>query len=319
MAGMLGHLGIGKETTWGTAVAATDYIEAMSESLATEIERFDTRNIVGGIYEADDSAGVRRHAGDLVFAANPGNLGPFLLGAFGVNSVTELAVGALFENHFTQTGVLTGSLNPLPSYTAEIFRPGGVDISSSFVYSGLQFNTLQIAVSPNQDVRITAGAIGKAQTFITKTTPTFPNSPLQPFTFDTASVSIAGVAVTRVEALTFDYNNNLEGIPTLNNDTEIAKIRRNGPATTEISGTLEFEDHTDFNRFISQSEHAIALNVVRASSFALLVEVPRAVLTAYPVSIPGRERLTVDFSMKGRYETGSGTAFSVKLTTTNTY
>ena len=185
MAGMLGHVGIGKEATWGTAVAATDYIEAMSESLATEIERFDTRNIVGGIYEADDSAGVRRHAGDIVFAAHPANLGHFLLGALGVNSVTELVAGELFTNEFTQATTFTGSLNPLPSYTAEIFRPGGVDISSSFQYTGLQLNTLQIAVSPNQDVRITAGAIGKAQTFLTKTTPTFPNSPLQPFTFDT--------------------------------------------------------------------------------------------------------------------------------------
>lgn len=318
MAGMLGHIGIGVETAWGTAVAVTDYIEAMSESLSTEIERFETRNIVGGVHEADDSAGVKRHAGDVVFAAHPDNLGHFLKGVFGVNSVSSLG-NDLFRNDFTPATALTGSLHPLPSYTMEVFRPAATDVSTSFQYAGAQFNTLQISVAPNQDVRVTAGLIAKAQAFVAKTTATFPNSPLQPFTFDTASVSIAGAAVTRVEAITLNFNNNLEGVPTLNADTEIAKIRRNGPAVTEISGTLEFEDHTDFLRFTSQSEHAIAVNVTRADSFSMLVEVPRAVLTSYPVTIPGRERLTVDFSMKGRYNSSSATAVMVSLTTVNTY
>jgi len=318
MAGMLGHIGIGAETAWATAVAATDYIEAMSESLTTTIERFETRNIIGGIQEADDAAGVRRHSGDLVFAAHPENVGHFLLGVLGVNSVTSLG-NDLFRNDFTQATTLQGSLHPLPAYTIEVFRPGGTEVASAFQYAGVQLNTLQIAVAPNQDVRITAGLIAKSQTFIAKTTPTFPNSPLQPFAFDTASVSIAGAAVTRVEAFTLNYNNNLEGVPTLNNDTEVAKIRRNGPAVTEVSGTLEFEDHTDFLRFTSQSEHAISVNVTRASSFAMLVEVPRAVLTAYPVTIPGRERLTVDFTMKGRLQSSSSTAILVSLTCANTF
>lgn len=318
MAGMLGHIGIGKETAWGTPVAVTDYVEALSESFSTDIERFETRNIISGIQEADDSAGVIRHQGDIVFPVHPQNAGHVFLGALGVNSVTSLGSG-LFRNDFSQATTLTGSLHPLPAYTLEIFRPGGTEISSSFQYSGLQFNTLGVSVAPNQDVRVTAGAIGKAQAFIAKTTASFPNSPAQVFTFDTASLQIAGVAVTRVEAFTLNYDNNLEGFPTLNNDTEIAKIRRNGPAVTDISGTIEFEDHTDFLGFTQQSEMAVKLHVVRANSFALTVEVPRAVFTSYPVAIPGRERLTVDFAMKGRLLSSSNTALMISLTTVNTY
>jgi len=38
--GHLGFFGMAKETNWGTAVAATDYVELLSEGLSTGIDRF---------------------------------------------------------------------------------------------------------------------------------------------------------------------------------------------------------------------------------------------------------------------------------------
>lgn len=317
MAGMLGHIGIGAETTWATAVAATDYLEALSESLATEIARFETRNIVGGIHEADDASGVERHEGDIVLAAHPVNAAYFMKGALGVNTVTSLG-NSLFQHEITPATTLIGSLNPLPPYTVEIFRPGGTTVNSSFRYAGVQVNQLQLGVAPNQELRMTAGTIAKSFAYISKTSPTFPTSPVQPFTFDVASISLGGSAITRMEAFNLTYNNNLEGIPTLNNDTEIAKIRRNGPAVTEVSGTIEFETVTDFDSFRNQDEQRLVVSFTRANSFSLIIDIPRTVFTTYPVQIPGRNRLTVDFAMKGRYHSGSGNAVKLTMTTTNT-
>jgi hypothetical protein len=317
MTGMRGHIGLGEESVWGTAVAVTDYVEALSESLTTTIERFDTVNIAGGFQEPDDQDGLRRHAGDIVAPTNADNVPFFLKGALGVQS--ETIVGShLFQYEYTPTTTLVGSLNPLQPFTFEIFRPGGTDISSSFRYAGCQVAGLTFGIAPNQDIRMTASLIAKAQTQITKTTATFPGSPVAPFVWDTVSVSIAGTAVARVEALTIGIQNQLEGIPSLNNSDEIAKIRRNGPVLVSIDGQMELTDLEDFQNFKNQTEQQIIVSATRANSFFLEFDIPRAIFTEYPVNIGGRDRVVVGFSMKGRYHTGSASSIKATITTTNT-
>ena len=51
--GIQGHVGIGLEATWGTAVAADNYMEILNESLASNFDRFITRNAHGAIYEPE--------------------------------------------------------------------------------------------------------------------------------------------------------------------------------------------------------------------------------------------------------------------------
>jgi len=316
--GFASHIGIAAEADWGTAVGATDYIEAFSESLARAIERFETRNIVGGYFEPDDSAGVRRFAGDLVFAGHPVSIGYVLNGVLGINSVDT--VGAdMFRNRFTALQQDVSSLNPLPPYTLEMFRAGTL-VNTSFQLAGVQFGGVQLNVAPNQDLRVTAATIGKTENNIAKTTPSFPGSPTEAFLFDTCSIQLpGGAAVNRIEALTINYTNNLEGIPTLNAANEIAKVRRTGPPMLGVSGTVDFVDRTDYDNFVSQAEQQMIVSFVKANSFALVLDMPRLVFTEFPINIAGRERLTVDFSMKGRYHTGSAAAIQVDLTTVNTF
>lgn len=318
--GIQGHIGIGKETVWGTAVAASSYLEAFSESLVTNIERFDIINITGFMRDPDDKTGITRHVGDIVFPAHPENLGHLLNGCLGVNSITTVLSGFLHTNDFTPSQSVTGSLSPLPAYTFEIFRPtAGVDASSSFQYAGGQVSGITMAIAPNQDMRVTASVVAKTRAGITKTTPSFPGSPAGFLGFDVASLAIDDAAVTRYEALTISIQNQLEGIAALNASSEIAKIRRTGPPQVRLNGTLEFQDFTEFDRFINQSEHRFTLNLFNAASHNLLIDVPRAVFSTFPVNIPGRERLTVDFEAIGRYHTGSGNAIKVSLTSVNTF
>lgn len=310
-------MGIGLETTWGTPVAATDHVESMSESIASALDRFETRNIVGRFTEPDDAAGVERHQGGWVFHGHPVSIGYALNGVFGINSVTSLATNFM-RNDFTPKQSDQSSLHPLPPYTIEAYRAGTL-VNTSFRYAGAQFSGLTMALAPNQDLRCTAAVIAKARTFLAKSTPSFPGSPVHPFTFDTASLSLGGSAVDRIEALTIAIDNQLEGVPTLNNDNEIAKVRRTGPPMIAISGTVDFVDMTDFESYIDQTEQRLVLSLFKANSFQLVIDVPRMIYTAFPVSMPGRERLTVDFTGKARYHTGSGNAIKVQLTTTQSY
>jgi len=318
MTGMLGHVGIGVESAWGTAVAAANYVEILNESLVTTIERYETKNVIGGLYEPDDSAGVERHEGDIVFAGHPDPLGRFLMAALGANAASSIT-STLFSNVITAATTLASSLHPLPPYTVEVYRPGAMDISTSFRYSGVQVGQIELGFAPNQDVRVTASILAKTRASIAKTSPSFPASPTAAFAFDSVSLQLGGAAVARIEALTINIDNQIEGFPTLNNSTGIAKVRRNGPQLIRVGGTIEFDDFTDFDIFAAQTEQQLIVSTFLANSFSLVIDIPRAVFTEFPVQIPGRERLTVDFAMMARYHTGSGSAIQATLVDTTTF
>ncbi len=306
-----------KEVTWGTPVAVTDYYEAFSESLATERDRFETRNLIGAYYEPDDSVGVERTQGDIVFAANPANMGHFLLGSIGQNTVASLGSG-LFRNTFTPRQSDISSIHPMPSYTVEIFRAGTI-VDSSFRYDGVQFASMNMNVQPNQDVRMSIGAIARRGLFIDNTVPTFPSSPVEPFLYDTTSVTLNAAANTKIENLTISLDNQLEGIATFNNSQYIGKVRRTGPPLVRVSGTIDFQDLTEYLDFQNQTERQLIVSFTKAASFQLILDIPRFVYTTVPVQASGRGRITSDFNGMARYHTGSATALDVQLTTTTTY
>ena len=188
--------------------------------------------------------------------------------------------------------------------------------SGSHRYAGALINRLTMALAPNQDLRVTAEWLTKTRSMVAATTPTFPGSSTDPFTFDTASVQIAGAANARLEAFQMVIDNQLEGILTLNNTNEIARIRTQGPQLIKISGTLDFADNAEERDFIDQTERAMIITLTRAQSFALLLEVPRFVYDTFPVGIPGRGRLTTGFTGTARYLASSLAAVRVQLTST---
>jgi hypothetical protein len=315
--GTLGFVGIAKETTWGTAVNATDFFEIMSENIGLSIDRFPTRNAFGGFYEPRDYAGMRRNAGDLVMFGHPVSVGHLLKAAFNTQSITVVLSGFLFRHQFStvKSEFVDGGSAIIPSvpYTLEVHR----DVTSSQRIVGAVCNRLSLSLAPNQDLRVTAGWIAKSFVAgIARTAPTFPGSPVHPFTFETASVQIDGAANTRFESFNMVINNNLNGIPRLNNSNEIGAIRRSDAQNVRISGVLAFENITELEDFVNQTDRALKLSLTRASSFHMLIDVPSFNYTAFPLGIPGRDRLTVGFDGMAQYNVGSGLAVDIGLTTT---
>jgi len=310
--GHLGYFGLAKETTWGTPVTPTDYMEIMRESITLTKDRFDVKNVVNAFFEPDDNAGLDRITGDIVVMGHPVSIGHFLKGAMNTVSGTSVLSGFLYTTRFVSTKSEFAAGVARQPYTLEVHR----DVTSAAQYAGACVNQLQIALAPNQDLRVTAGFIAKAKLYRASGTPTFPASSLNPFTFDTASISLAGAATARIEALTMTVDNMLEGIPALNNSSQIARIKARGPQLIRVSGTMDFADIAEHLDFINQTERALVLSLTKADSFQFLADFPRFVYTAYPVNIAGRERLTVQFAGTARYKTSSGVAASFALTTT---
>lgn len=314
--GFAGYFALGKETTWGTSVSVTDYYKIMSEGLALQIDRFETQNIVGGYYEPDDQAGLRRVEGQVSMFGHPEQMGRVLKGVFGVHSGTTILSGFLNSSKFIPQQSDTSTLAPLPSYTLEINR----DVASSQRIDGAVFSSLELGTQNNQDLRMTFGVIAQKMTNIarsvaTGTVPTYAGSPVDGFAFDTCSFQIGGVAVSNVEAFSFKHDNQLEGVPTLTATNVISRIRRRSAPVTMISGTMDFSNIDEFTKFLNQTEQQFKAYFTLANSFSLLIDLPRVVYRAFPISMPGRERLTVQFEGKCRYHAGSATAVAITLTT----
>lgn len=310
--GFLGFIGLAKEVTWGTAVAATDYSEAFSENVTLSKDRFDLKNMSGTYAAPDDAVGLDRVAGQIVVPGYPTVLGMLLKGALNTVSGTIVSSGLLYRTDFISTTSEFSSTAPSQPYTLEIFR----DVTSSNQYAGCIVNQLQLKISPNLPLELTASFIGQSAGLIAKTTPTFTGSPLAPFTFDTCSASIGGSGNARLENATVTINNNLNGIPALNASALIARVRRSQQQMVEISGQFDFTDATEYQDFVNQTERAIKLTMTKANSFQFVVEMPRVVYTAFPLGVSGKDRLTVSFTGKARYLTSSGLAISCQLTTT---
>ena len=316
--GFSGYIGLGKEATWGSAQNASTFVEALNENIHVELDRFPYKNIIGTMAEADDIGGVQRVSGQMSFAAHPGNIGFFLFSTFGQATMTVVLSGFLFNHVYkspTNSNSEFSTTAPSVPYTLEIFR----DVTTATQYAGCLVSALTLNFAPNQDVRATASFIGRSTRYAAAQTPTFPGSSAKPFTFDTASVQLGGSATTKIEALTISIENQYEGIPALDMSTVISKIRRTGPQLVNVTGTLDFTTHAEYDDFLQQSETNLKVSVTKASSFAMTIEIPRLVYTAFPLGIPGKERIMVDFTAKGYYLASSATAIHVSLTTTRSF
>ncbi len=311
--GFASHIGIVRENSFGVlAGARTDFIEALSESLTETRERFETRNVYGGFYEADDHAGLKRTEGDIVLTANGESVGFPLAGCLGVASTAEVASGELYTHTFTARTTDLENERYNDSYSIEVLRH---DVTSAFHILGAVFNKVSLNVVPNQALQVTASVLAKSTDIGSASTPTFPGSPVDPFTFDTCSISWNGAANQAFEALTIDFDNQGEAIPVLNDSDEIYKIKR-GVQAIRVSATLNFENLDEWNNFDTQATGRLFVHFTKANSFSMLIDVPSVRWTGFTANAGGRERITAALEGRGFYNAGSASAIEIQLTNT---
>lgn len=315
--GFAGYFGLKRETTWGSGAAADNFIEILNENITLTKDRFDYKNVINTMAEPDDIAGMNRISGDVSFACNPENIGFMLMSTF--NQVTTTSLAAAFNKHvFTQptdSGSAFSNESPSVPYTLEIFR----DVGTATQYAGGLVTGLSFNYAQNQDVRCTASFLCRGTSEVAKQSATFPNSPTKPFKFDQVSLSIGGSATTKIETLTIKIDNQYEGLGSLNLSNDIAKVRRNGFQTVAIDGTIDYSDMAEYKNFVDQTEQKMVVSALIASSFQLIIDVPKMVYTAFPLGIAGRNRNLVSFTAKGFYHSGSGTGIQATLTTISSY
>lgn len=303
--GAFGHIGIGKETTWGTPVTATDYVPFISESFVHEIEQVMENAIWVNRHEPPQYAGLETVKGDIVAEARPGSLGYFLRSCFG--PPTTSGAGPYTHVFLPASGAFLTDC-ALPPYTIEIHR----DLSSAFQFAGCVVDKLQLEFGAKQKIlKLTASMMGKDVALITKTTPSLETA--SPWMWDQAAIKIAGVTNATLEGVSLTIENNLEGVALLNQTRKIGAIRFNGYIVGNLSLSFDVPNLDEYNRFKAQSE--VALEVVLTSGTNILkIESSKTRYTAYPLNIGGPGRVSVSASAKLKYDSTLGGLVKVTLT-----
>lgn len=306
--GAFAHVGIAKEVTFGTPVAASDYLEIVSESISHNIEEIVREAIRGIVDEPASVEGLNTVAGDIVVEVQPETIGYLLRSALGAPETTGEV--APYAHTFIPTQTDFETKCALPPYTLEVHR----DLEQAFQFAGCVVNNLQFSWGVDQKIlRCTASILGKSVDLIAKTTPEFEAA--NPFTWEQATYKAGSplAAIDTLTAIQITVNNNLEAVATLNNTKEISRIRRNGFRTVEVQFTFEVEDLTEYSKFAAQSENAFEFEFVNDTN-KLKFELPKVRYTSFPLAVGGSGRITVAAAGKAKYDSVTEKAIGVVLT-----
>jgi Phage tail tube protein len=317
--GALAHIGIGKETTWGTPVSASDYIRFASEGINEEIEQIVLESIDGIVDESPSYEGIHTISGDISFDVYPNNVGHLLRAAFGdpITSQPDASGNpTVYQHEFIPTQTNFSNVCALPPYTLEVHR----DLEQAFQYAGAVVNDLTFSFgTDNKVMQGTAAIIAKKLALISKTTPSFETT--NPFLWHQATITIDSAQNTDIQTLEFGVNNNLEGRPTLDGTKEISRIWRNGKRTFPINFTFDLKDLTEFNRFRSQSEVSATIELTGALisgtyNYKMTIDIPKLRYTAFPINVGGSEVITAQVEGVAKYDPAN--AYAMKITLVNT-
>lgn len=302
--GAKGHIGLAKETTWGTPVAATDYMAISSESIVHEIEQVIEQEIRGYIDAAPQYEGLNSIRGDIVALARPVGIGFLLRSCLGA----PVTSGAGPYTHIFSTAADFSDQCVLPPYTFEVNR----NLSQAFQFAGCVVNELVFEFGVTQKIlKITASIMGKAVVLIAPTTVSLEAA--DPFKWLQAVFNIGGSAITDIESCRIRIANNLELIQSLNATKVPARILWGGNREVDIDLTFGVYNLTEYTRFTGQGEATASVTLTVDASTELKFETNKLRYVGFPLSMSGPGRMTVNITGKAKYDATLGTAIKATL------
>lgn len=299
--GSLAHVGLAKETTYGTPVAATDYVKFASESLNETIEQVKSEILNGVVDDAPTYEGMHTVAGDLAFDVYPNVVGNLLRSALGAPATTMVVAG-VYSHVFTPVQSNFSNVCALPPYTFEINR----DLGQAFQYTGAVVNDLTFGFGTDKKIMHgQAAIIAKSLALITKTAPTFDVQ--DPFTWNQATITLNSVVNTNVSTIEFGVKNGLEAKATLDGTRNVNRILRNGKRQFPIKFTVELQDMTEYNLFRAQNEVPLKIELIGgvisgANNYKITVDVPKFHFNTFPINVSGAGVVTAQVDGLAEYD-----------------
>lgn len=317
MSGLLGHVAIAKQNSFGTASTSFGYTEVLNESLSTEVEALISEGLVGRFAEGRTTEGYETIAGDISMEVDPIRIGDFIRSSFGQVTTTNITSTAGFKDYqhvFTPlvNTKFDSTLCDIPPYTLQIYR----DSNEAFLYTDSVVNKIEFTVEAGGLLQCTAGMLARTTSLSTVAGPSF--TEMQPFSWAVMSASLGGTGITDYESLTFSFENAVEGVKLLNTSKRVAKFKRTGMQLVRISGTLDFSTNSEYVRFKNQAETQFIMNMgsMISSGPFMKVDIPNLRYASLSPQLGGTGRISVDFEAHGKFDVTSNYAIEITLTNT---
>lgn len=313
--GQNGHVGISFQSSLGTSnVNSMDYFPIVSESLTEAIEDLMSESLSSRYEEPDSYEGMHAIEGDVVFEVHPHLIGK-LCKAWAGASIPTVVASAYQHRSIPVTSDFTEGIAALIPMSVEVYR----DTGSASLYYDCMLNTLAFEIAQGAFYKVTASIIGAQHSFINKSTPSYDQSSY--YTWDTASLSIGGSAVSDISQATVTLNNNLAGKAFLDGKKYNSRILRDDYRTIEIAGTSLLNGVTEKEAYVNRTQRRFVLTTTDPSTAgnthnSLEIDAPKMLYTAFPDNISGPGLIEVGFTAKGKYDTTSN--YAVQLTAVNT-
>ncbi len=299
-----GSIGIGKETTWGTAVAPTQFYNG-TEAISEERGRLREAITFGSRAVQPADAGRLRISGPISGVhARPVGLGHLLRAALGAPTTT--GASAPYSHAFKPAATKFSAAAALPPYSVTVKRDTGM----IHRYSGGQLNRLTLTQPKDDALSVDTDWIAKGVADVSDTVIVAETT--QRFRYQHLAVLRDAGPFLTLESVTITIENNLETEELLNASDEISGVDF-GDSSIKIDMTMSFQSLADYGDFKA--------NVTRPWKFTWTVDVgnslelsvPRLNLDAFGAPISAAGRLTASASGQAEFDAVAGHSLQATL------
>ena len=312
--GQSGHLAISFQNSFGTSFTDSQvFIPLVSESITETINQIVENNMYARLAESPTHEGVHEIEGDIATDAHPIAMGMFLKGALG--SVSTTPQDSAFLHEFLPATADWDAYAAVPPMTVEVYRDAG----SAFIYHDMLGASLTLEISQGQLLTAGMGMLGGQFGQSAQSATDFKAG--RPWSWDVVSATYDGGVLAELRQVSLVFDNQLASHFTLSGGRSPHRIKRSGPQTVSVEGTMLFQDQALFSEYQTQSEKRLLIQfggqtVAESYQTELTVDIPRLRFAEFSPQINGAGQLEVSFSGKGVYDAGSGYAMRVTLTNT---
>jgi hypothetical protein len=317
-------LGIGEETTFGTFVSSTAFIEFNTESLKQEREELKRESINGTRDFRKRLIGNETVSGSLEADLN--------IASDGLVYIIKQALGGTVSSA-TQTGsflhtLYAGNMESNAATTTSYKKGLSIAVrrgsTNVFNYSGMRVNTLTIKGEVGSPVIMTAEFIGKTMTVGTAL-PTVSLSDVLPVNFVGVTIqtgaSVGAVSTEYFNSFEFSLANNIEGLRVLGDRTIVQAPPARRDAKLKLS--QRFDTTTAYNRFLQNTATAITIfcdslqtcgAAAGSTTYSMKITLPVCYFNSNQPNVGAANALVHELDVSAMYDASMGSSVQFQIT-----
>ena len=314
--GMKTNIAFSFQNSYGTALTNSNFfIPYISEGFSVSKEMIVQENMRGIFDEGATHEGMNGVEATLESEANPIALGVMLKAIFGAATVVQS--GSIYKHTFKPR---TADFDVYAANIPLTITKHLGDSGSAHQFYDMVASKLSLSIANGELLKASLDLMGGKYQQIAAPAASYPTG--KPWTWDVASISIGGSANTDMSEINIELDEAIENRYTLSGAKTPSRTVRSGHRTLAVGGTLVFDNQTEYQQFLSQSERNLTINLkgtteVQSGYYEVLeIIVPLFRYTEFAPVAGGAEKIEVGFSGKGVYSTTSATMLQVALTNT---